>query len=167
MLATDDVVDILSVPLIGVVPESKDVLKASNVGLPITLSDENSPAAKAYTEATRRLLGENIPVTIPEEKKSLLRQDLQREGRMNLLSLFGKRGESASVAKNRLQILLAHERADDGSDAVLISSLREDILAVVAKRVEIDPDSVRLEMDRSGDVTTLGIDIELPSARAS
>jgi len=72
MLATDDVVDILSVPLIGVVPESKDVLKASNVGLPITLSDENSPAAKAYTEAVRRLLGENIPVTIPEEKKGLL-----------------------------------------------------------------------------------------------
>ena len=53
------------------------------------------------------------------------------------------------------------------SDAVLISNLREDILAVVAKRVDIDPDSVRLEMDRSGDVTTLGIDIELPSARAS
>lgn len=72
MLATDDVVDILSVPLIGVVPESKDVLKASNVGVPVTVSDENSPAAKAYIEATRRLLGENIPVTIPEEKKSLL-----------------------------------------------------------------------------------------------
>jgi septum site-determining protein MinD len=71
MLATDDVVDILSVPLIGVVPESKDVLKASNVGLPVTLSDENSLPAKAYMEATRRLLGENIPVTIPEEKKSL------------------------------------------------------------------------------------------------
>lgn len=83
---------------------------------------------------------------------------------MNILSLFGKRGQSASVAKNRLQILLAHERADNGNDAVLISSLREDILAVVAKRINIDPDSVRLEMDRSGDVTTLGIDIELPPA---
>ena len=86
---------------------------------------------------------------------------------MNILNFFGKRGESASVAKNRLQILLAHERADNGTDAALISSLREDILAVVAKKIDIDPDSVRLEMDRSGDVTTLGIDIELPSARAS
>jgi cell division topological specificity factor len=37
----------------------------------------------------------------------------------------------------------------------------------VAKRVAIDPDSVRLEMDRTGDVTTLGIDIELPPAKAS
>ncbi|MEM9630787.1 MAG: cell division topological specificity factor MinE [Pseudomonadota bacterium] len=86
---------------------------------------------------------------------------------MNILSFFGKRSESASVAKNRLQILLAHERADNGTDAALISSLREEILAVVAKKIDIDPDAVRLEMDRDGDVTTLGIDIELPSARAS
>lgn len=84
---------------------------------------------------------------------------------MNILSLFGKRDETASVAKNRLQILLAHERAVDGSDAMLISKLREDILEVVAKRIDIDPDAVRLEMDRSGDVTTLGIDIELPVVR--
>ncbi|EEE46783.1 MULTISPECIES: cell division topological specificity factor MinE [Stappiaceae] len=88
---------------------------------------------------------------------------------MNILSLFGKRSQSASVAKNRLQILLAHERAGNSDDAALISSLREDILAVVAKRIDIDPDAVRLEMDREGDVTTLGIDIELPpsAARAS
>ncbi|MTH99883.1 septum site-determining protein MinD [Roseibium sp. RKSG952] len=72
MLDVDDVVDILSVPLIGVVPESKDVLKASNVGLPVTLSDENSPASKAYTEATQRMLGSDIPVTIPTEKKGFL-----------------------------------------------------------------------------------------------
>ncbi len=71
MLETDDVVDILSVPLIGIVPESKDVLKASNVGLPVTVADEVSPASRAYLEATRRLLGENIPVTVPEEKKGL------------------------------------------------------------------------------------------------
>ncbi len=84
---------------------------------------------------------------------------------MNILSLFGRRSETASVAKNRLQILLAHERADDGSDAILISALREDILEVVRKRVEVDPEAVHLEMDRSGGVTTLGIDIELPEAR--
>ncbi|NVK33369.1 MAG: septum site-determining protein MinD, partial [Rhodobacteraceae bacterium] len=72
MLAVEDVVDILSVPLIGVVPESKDVLKASNVGLPVTLSDEASPAAKAYEEAVQRLLGNDVAVTIPSEKKGLL-----------------------------------------------------------------------------------------------
>ena len=86
---------------------------------------------------------------------------------MNIMSFFGRRGQSASVAKNRLQILLAHERSGDtASDAKLISSLREDILAVVAKHISIDPDAVRLEMDRSGDITTLGIDIELPGTQA-
>ncbi|MBO6759249.1 MAG: septum site-determining protein MinD [Roseibium sp.] len=71
MLGVDDVVDILSVPLIGVVPESKDVLKASNVGMPVTMADEASAPATAYLEATRRLLGEDIPVSIPAEKKGL------------------------------------------------------------------------------------------------
>ncbi|WP_417684988.1 cell division topological specificity factor MinE [Roseibium sp.] len=84
---------------------------------------------------------------------------------MNIMSFFGKRGQSASVAKNRLQILLAHERSGDTVyDAKLISSLREDILAVVAKHINVDPEAVRLEMDRSGDITTLGIDIELPDS---
>ncbi|WP_428688243.1 cell division topological specificity factor MinE [Roseibium sp.] len=82
---------------------------------------------------------------------------------MNIMSFFGRRGDTASVAKNRLQILLAHERSGNSAeDARLISSLREDILAVVAKHISIDPNAVRLEMDRSGDITTLGIDIELP-----
>jgi cell division topological specificity factor len=82
---------------------------------------------------------------------------------MNIMSFFGRRGDTASVAKNRLQILLAHERGgNSATDAKLISSLREDILAVVAKHINIDPDAVRLEMDRNGDITTLGIDIELP-----
>lgn len=81
---------------------------------------------------------------------------------MNFMSFFAKRGESASVAKNRLQILLAHERVGDGSESKLISQLREDILEVVRKRMNIDPGDIHLEMDRSGEMTTLGIDIELP-----
>ncbi|MBD8878835.1 MULTISPECIES: cell division topological specificity factor MinE [Stappiaceae] len=82
---------------------------------------------------------------------------------MNIMAFFGRRDDSASVAKNRLKILLEHERGgNSSSDAKLISSLREDILAVVARHINIDPDAVHLEMDRTGDTTTLGIDIELP-----
>ncbi|MXN65561.1 cell division topological specificity factor MinE [Stappia sp. GBMRC 2046] len=81
---------------------------------------------------------------------------------MNLLSLFSKKDKSASVAKNRLQILLAHERTGSGPDATLVSKLREDILEVIKKHIEIDPEAVQIEMDRDGEVTTLGIDIELP-----
>lgn len=71
MLAIDDMVDILSIPLLGVIPESKDVLKASNVGSPITVANENSAPARAYMEAVRRLRGEDIPVTIPEDRKGI------------------------------------------------------------------------------------------------
>ena len=71
MLAIEDMVDILSIPLIGVIPESKDVLKASNVGSPVTLANENSAPARAYIEAVRRLRGEDIPVTIPEDRKGI------------------------------------------------------------------------------------------------
>ena len=60
MLGVGDVLDILSVPLIGVVPEDDLVLRSSNNGEPLTLSP-NSPAATAFTNIARRLLGEEVP----------------------------------------------------------------------------------------------------------
>ena len=72
MLGTDDVLEILSIPLLGIVPESPDVLKASNLGAPVTIAEPNSAAAGAYMEAARRLMGEDIKVTIPTERRGLL-----------------------------------------------------------------------------------------------
>jgi septum site-determining protein MinD len=69
MLKVDDVLEILSIPLVGIIPESTDVLRASNLGSPVTLSDGNCAPARAYFEAARRLRGEEIPVTIPGEKR--------------------------------------------------------------------------------------------------
>ena len=71
MLATDDVLEILSIPLLGIIPESPDVLKASNVGAPVTIAEPESAPARAYAEAARRLLGEKVEVTIPTERKGL------------------------------------------------------------------------------------------------
>ncbi len=71
MLKTEDVLEILSIPLLGIIPESQDVLKASNVGSPVTLADLNSPAARAYTAAVRRLLGETVEMSVPSRKISL------------------------------------------------------------------------------------------------
>jgi septum site-determining protein MinD len=71
MLAIEDVLDILSLPLLGIVPESQSVLQASNVGSPITLAEPDSPAAMAYADAARRLKGEKVPMTIPTAKKGL------------------------------------------------------------------------------------------------
>ncbi|MCH4143727.1 MULTISPECIES: septum site-determining protein MinD [Acetobacter] len=72
MLGTDDVLEILSIPLLGIVPESPDVLKASNLGAPVTIAEPSSAAAGAYMEAARRLMGEDIKVTIPTERRGML-----------------------------------------------------------------------------------------------
>ena len=71
MLKVDDVLEILSIPLLGIVPESMDVLKASNLGAPVTLADGRSAPALAYFEAVRRLAGEDVPVTMPGGKIGL------------------------------------------------------------------------------------------------
>jgi septum site-determining protein MinD len=71
MLKVDDVLEILSIPLIGIIPESEEVLRASNVGTPVTLSNPNSTPARAYFDAARRLRGESIEMSVPTEKKGL------------------------------------------------------------------------------------------------
>ncbi|NDV87703.1 septum site-determining protein MinD [Aurantimonas aggregata] len=71
MLKVDDVLEILSIPLLGIIPESMDVLRASNLGTPVTLSDGNSAPALAYKDAARRLAGEQVPMTIPGEKRGI------------------------------------------------------------------------------------------------
>jgi septum site-determining protein MinD len=71
MLKVDDVLEILSIPLLGIIPESEEVLRASNLGTPVTLSSQTSAPARAYLEAARRLKGETIAVTIPTDRKRL------------------------------------------------------------------------------------------------
>ena len=82
---------------------------------------------------------------------------------MNLLRLFSGRSGSAPVARERLQILLAHERSTLRGVPDLLGILREEILAVVARHVTLDPEKVVVKMDRGKSVSTLGVDIELPN----
>ena len=84
---------------------------------------------------------------------------------MNLLRLIGGRTASAPVARERLQILLAHERSLRGQPD-LLELLREEILAVVSRHVDLDPDKVVVKMERGETVSTLEVDIELPSGCA-
>ncbi|WP_421723390.1 septum site-determining protein MinD [Bauldia sp.] len=71
MLAIDDVLEILSLPLIGIVPESPSILKASNLGLPVTLADPASDSARAYKDAAKRVKGESVEMKVPVIKKGL------------------------------------------------------------------------------------------------
>ncbi len=78
---------------------------------------------------------------------------------MNLLRFLRSR-DSAPVARERLQILLAHERVLNGrSDLVAI--LREEILAVIGRHVAIDPTKVRVKMARRDTLSTLEVDLEI------
>jgi len=79
---------------------------------------------------------------------------------MNLIEMF-RRKRSAPVARERLQIILAHERAAVGNSDLLVT-LREEILAVIAKHMTIERDKVNVKMDRGDDVSTLEVEVELP-----
>ena len=71
MLKTEDVLEILSIPLLGIIPESEEVLKASNLGSPVTISNPLSGPARAYSDAAKRLQGETVTLTIPTDRRSL------------------------------------------------------------------------------------------------
>ncbi|HEY6832357.1 MAG TPA: cell division topological specificity factor MinE [Pseudolabrys sp.] len=81
---------------------------------------------------------------------------------MNLLRLLSRRPASAPVARERLQILLQHERGLRGQPD-LLGVLREEILAVVSRHVTLDPDKVVVRLDRGESVSTLEVDIEVPN----
>jgi cell division topological specificity factor len=98
---------------------------------------------------------------------------------MNLLHLFQRRSaapakrssspeptRSASAARDRLTILLAHERAVIGRSK-LVQVLREEILAVIAKHVTVERDKVQVKMEGGEGVSTLAIDIEIPAPPAA
>jgi len=98
---------------------------------------------------------------------------------MNLLHLFQRRSaapakrssspeptRSASAARDRLTILLAHERAVIGRSE-LVQVLREEILAVIAKHVTVERDKVQVKMEGGEGISTLAIDIEIPAPSAA
>ena len=70
MMEVDDIVDLLSVDLIGVVPDDEYIITQTNKGEPV-IKNKKAPSGKAYIEIARRILGENIDVTIPGKKQGL------------------------------------------------------------------------------------------------
>lgn len=68
MMDVDDIVDLLSIELVGVVPDDEYVVTQTNKGEPV-VSNNKAPSGKAYLEIARRVLGENIEVTIPGREK--------------------------------------------------------------------------------------------------
>jgi septum site-determining protein MinD len=71
MLATEDVIEILAIDLLGIVPEDKAIIVSTNKGVPIVL-DERSPAGLAFRNIARRLLGEEVPIMDIREMPNLI-----------------------------------------------------------------------------------------------
>jgi len=78
---------------------------------------------------------------------------------MNLFRFLGAR-DTAPVARQRLQILLSHERTMVGQSD-LVAILREEILAVIARHVPVDRDMVRVRMAKRDNLSTLEVDLEI------
>jgi cell division topological specificity factor len=76
---------------------------------------------------------------------------------------FFRRRGPAAVARERLQVLLAHERNFRGMSD-LVAVLRDEILAVIAKHVTMEPNNVQIKMDRGDSVTILKIDVEISTS---
>jgi septum site-determining protein MinD len=78
MLSVSDVTDILALPLLGLVLEDEQVIVSTNRGEPLTLNGTKSPAARAYTNVAKRLLGEEVPLIDPSKERQGLRAKFGR-----------------------------------------------------------------------------------------
>ena len=85
---------------------------------------------------------------------------------MSLLSLFlGEKKKSATVAKERLQIILAHERSGrNPGQPDYLPALQRELVAVISKYVKINPDDLKVHFERQDDLEVLEVKIELPDA---
>ena len=85
----------------------------------------------------------------------------------SFLSFFlGEKKKTASVAKERLQIILAHERTGrDSHQPDYLPALQRDLIAVISKYINIDPDDIKVNLERDGNLDVLEVKIELPDKK--
>ncbi|ABB07686.1 MULTISPECIES: cell division topological specificity factor MinE [Burkholderia] len=84
---------------------------------------------------------------------------------MSILSfLLGEKKKSASVAKERLQLIIAHERVGGRPPADYLPALQKELVAVISKYVHISNDDIRVSLERQDDLEVLEVKIEIPQA---
>lgn len=85
-----------------------------------------------------------------------------------LKSIFGTRAPtSASVAKDRLQLIIMQERSGQSNTPDFLPDLQRELLDVIVKYVKVDPSAIKVEMDRSDTVDSLLINIALPDVASN
>ncbi len=184
MMSVEDVVDILSCDLIGIIPEDTGIITSTNKGEPI-VNDEKSLAGKAYLNVAKRINGEDVPfLDIDEPKgfaafvakvKKIFGVKAQKgAGTMRdiFTGLYNKvlgffqadRAEnSKETATNRLKLVLLHDRTN--LDTITMQKLREQLVAVISKYIEIDNEALDLNLEGEGDSIALMLNIPVIKAR--
>ncbi len=79
-----------------------------------------------------------------------------------LQKLFGNPPKTAQVAKERLQLIIAHERDGGTSTANFLPDLQRELIAVISKYVNINPDDIRVSLEKQDRYEVLEVKIELP-----
>jgi cell division topological specificity factor len=82
---------------------------------------------------------------------------------MSLLTLlFGTKQKTASVAKERLQLIIARERSGHGSEPDFLPALQRELLQVISKYVNVNPDDIKVQLEKQGNYEVLDVNIVLP-----
>ncbi len=86
---------------------------------------------------------------------------------MGFLNFFlGEKTQTASVAKERLQLILAHERNGRSASPNYLPDLQRELVAVISKYVAINPDDIKVSMERQDNLEVLEVKIELPDNKS-
>ena len=87
---------------------------------------------------------------------------------MSLLSLiFGNKPKTAAVAKERLQLIIAHERSGQTSKQDFLPDLQQELIAVISKYVSVNPDDIKVSLEKQGNYEVLEVNIVLPEPQAA
>lgn len=82
---------------------------------------------------------------------------------MSLLSrLFGEKKRTAEIAKNRLSLLIAHERSGSAGTADFLPALQKELIEVISKYVNVNPDDIKVQLDKQDNFEVLEVNIVLP-----
>ena len=79
--------------------------------------------------------------------------------------LLGEKKKTAGVAKERLQIILAHERTSRSPQPDYLPALQKELIAVIAKYIQINPDDIKVDLQRQDNLDVLEVKIELPDKK--
>ncbi len=79
-----------------------------------------------------------------------------------LARLFGEKKKTAEIAKNRLSLLIAHERAGGSPTTDLLPALQRELIEVISKYVAVNPDDIKVHLDKQDNMEVLEVNIVLP-----